>query len=83
MRPDGKYIAMRMGRYPDVRNFLSRSGTSSPVVCLVVVVHVGGDDKDGGSNPCRIPKEDNGEEGADKHIQDVGDTGGRRGVEGV
>ena len=47
-----------------------------------VVVHVGGDDKDGGVNPCSITKVDHREEGVEKYRQDMGDTVGQRGVEG-
>ena len=57
-------------------------GTRGPVVRLGVVGHVGRDAKEGGGNPCMIPKADHGEEGADKHRRDVGYDVSRKGVEG-
>ena len=49
----------------------------------IIMVHVRGDDEDGGGNPCKITKADDEEQGVEKHIWDVGDTDGRRGDEGI
>ena len=83
MGPDGKYNATGGGRYPCVRNYLLGGGASGSVVQIVIVVHVGDDDKYGGGNSYKITKSYHMEEGAEKHIWDVGDTGGRRGIEGI
>ena len=65
------------------RKYLSSSGTSGSVVCMVIVRHAIGNDEDSGENPCSIPKVDRMEQGAEKHRQDVGDTGVQGGLEGV
>ena len=80
--PSGKDVATVGGRYPGVGNVLLGSGTSGSDDLVRVVVHVGGDDKDGGVNPCSITKVHHREEGVEKYRQDMGDTVGQRGVEG-
>ena len=45
-----------------------------------VVEHVAVNENDSVGNPCKNPKVDHGEEGAENHIWEVGDTGNRRGV---
>ena len=58
-------------------------GISGPVVCIGVVGHFVGDDKEGQGNPCRISKIGHGEEGVKNHTQDVGNTVRWRAVKGV
>ena len=73
---------MGRGRYPCVGNVLLGGGASGSILWIRIMSHVRGDDEDGGGNPYNLPKAYNEEEGTEKHIWDVGDTGGRRGVEG-
>ena len=54
----GKDIGTVASRYPDVGNVVLGGGTSGSVVCLRVVVHVGGDDNYGVGNICSIPRKD-------------------------
>ena len=51
------------GRYPCVGNVLLGGDTSGSVVRIRIVVHGGGDDKDNGRNPYKLPKADHREEG--------------------
>ena len=69
-------------RYPCVRNVLFGSGSISYVVWVGIVVHGGGNYKDGGGNPYNITKADYGEKGTEKNIWDVGNTGIWRCAEG-
>ena len=45
---------MEGGRYPGVIKVLLVGVASSPALCFVILVHVGGDYKDDGWNPCSI-----------------------------
>ena len=67
LRLNVKEIATGGGIYPYVRIFLLDGGKISPVICLIVVVHVGGDEKDIGGNPCSILKSDQKEEVSENH----------------
>ena len=58
-------------------------GAIGYVVRLVIVGHVGGNDKNSGGNPYKLQNSDHREGGADKHRQYVGYTGGLRGVERI
>ena len=64
------------------RQCLSGGGASSSVVRIGIMGHVGGDDEYSGGNPYKLPKADHREWGTEKHRRDVGNTGGRRDVEG-
>ena len=75
-----KYTETGGGRYPCVGIFLPVDDASSSVVMIGVVEHVAGNENDSVGNPCKNPKVDHGEEGAENHIWEVGDTGNRRGV---
>ena len=63
--------------------FLLVSGTISHVVQLVIVFHIGGNNKDVGGNPCKILKSYQGEYDVEKHRQEMGDTSGQGGFEGI
>ena len=62
---------------------ISGIGASSSVVQILIVGHDGGNYEDIGGNPYKLPKEFHGEDGAEKHRQDVSNTGSRRGVQGI
>ena len=82
MGTSSKYTAVGGVRYTGVGNFLLGGVTSSSVVCIRVLFIVGDYDEGGGGNPCSITKEDKREEVQENYIRDMGDSGGRRGVEG-
>ena len=83
LRPAWKDIMMGGVRYPGVVNVLSGDGTSGSVVWLRVMVHVKGNYENVVGNPCRLPKEDHGEEGQKNHRRYMVNTAVHRGVEGV
>ena len=78
----GKGNALGGVRYPSVGNVLSGSGASISIVWIGIVGPVGGNANEGGGNPYKLPKEYTGEEGMEKYIRDVGDTGEMKSVEG-
>ena len=78
----GKYIASERGRYPVAGHVLLGGGTSIPVVLIGFVGHAGGDDKDDGVNHVELLRHNMGKRGKYNHRWDVGNTEGRRGVEG-
>ena len=83
MGPDGKDTATKGCRYPCVGNVLSGGGVTSSVVRIGIVGHVRGDNEDGGGKPFNFLKADQGQEGAEKHRWEMGDTGRQRGVDSI
>ena len=79
---DGKVTATGGGRYPFVGNILSGGGTSGYVVRIGIVGHVGGDEEDSRWKSYKFHKAEHREECNNKHRQYLGNTFGRRGVEG-
>ena len=65
MGTSGKVTAMGRYRYPRVSNVLLGGGTRGLVVQIVILGHVGGNDKDSGGNSYHLPKVNHGEEGPD------------------
>ena len=70
-------------RYQCFRNVLLGVGESGSIDWILIVVHVGGDDRDSRVNPHELPNADHSEEGTEKYIWEMGNTGRQRVVEGI